>query len=86
MSTDEYYKCGRVVEVVGEGYFLVEWDPGDQLHGYTKSLMTLHNVMCVSSHEEWNFFNTRESLDEYIDWVETPPINGESKVLPFVKN
>ena len=78
------YRTGRVVDDVGGGYFLVHFDnmqdkatpiPMELIHA-SEMTMTRDGIRAFS------FFDTKEKLREWLDWLESP---STAKVVNLVK-
>jgi hypothetical protein len=82
-STDEYYTYGKVLENLGEGFFLVHKT------GCEKPYDCIYHLAQLTDGNEGRscqFFETEVELQDYIEWVQEPSETDKKKVLKLVKN
>ena len=89
ITSDEYYKYGKITDNIDEELFLVQifLRNESKLSVYTYSLYNI-NQMIQDDGERiigWQFFKNKAALNKYIKWIDTPTENPENKVLQLVK-
>ena len=84
LSEDDEYRTGRVEEQVEAGAYLVSFFC-DVSCPVPWELWTLEQIAAPTRHawEGWSFFPTREDLDKWLVWLETPRV---SEVISLVRN
>lgn len=78
---EEYWKSGKIIEDIGNGFFLIEWDKIET----SKNMTSLHSVVQMATQGEWLFFSSREELDEFLAWFNEPN-DKEKKVVTLVRS
>jgi hypothetical protein len=85
---DETYRTGQIVDA-DQQYALIREDFMKDLEGpsYMMRLVSLDEIansfVDNGARPEWQIFNSKEELDAYINWFETPI--EEPKIVPFTK-
>jgi hypothetical protein len=84
-SDAEFYRTGQVIKCTKETA-LVQYD---QMENPDPSWAMPMEIVCIhdefahgetQSGKVWGFFDTREQLDGYLKWVETPQPKGQRVV------
>lgn len=87
MVTDddaEIYNFGEVVACYNESFYLLKNISGDRV---TKTIFNIAQ-MTNGGEDFWCFFDTKEELDDYVKWIESPPApvtDDTNKVVKFKK-
>ena len=84
VNNGEYYKTGEIMEAVTEELFLVKFDPVN-IPAEIPDMGLFHASQMVDTHEgirDWSFYNTRQELDAWLKWLDTPT---KSQVVKLVK-
>jgi hypothetical protein len=79
-STDDYYNYGKVVDDLGDSFYLVKFHGGTRPHNVVFHLAQMTEKDEMNS---FNFFDTEEELNEYVEWIETP--SEKKNVVSLVK-
>lgn len=85
-STEESYSHGKILGAVKKNIYLVAFDRMKSSEEIDRPYRMIHIEDMLNENSigpEWMFFETREKLNEFLSWIETP--SGE-KILKFVKN
>lgn len=87
ITSEEYYRYGKIVEQVDDELFLVQITPPDPLLIYSYGLYHIEQMLQNDANRiiGWQFFKTKADLKKYIKYIETPTENPENKVLQLVK-
>ena len=80
-SDEDYWKSGKIIEDIGHGFFLIEWDKTVS----PSNMTTIHSVVQMATQGDWSFFESREELTKYTTWLEEPADKG-NKVVSLVKS
>lgn len=81
-STDEYYTYGKILEHLGEGFYLAHKVGCERPYDCVYHLAQLTDG---NEGRTCQFFESEVELHDYIKWVETPS-EKEKTVLKLVKN
>lgn len=90
ITSDEYYKYGKITDNIDEELFLVQILSGEiesKLSVYTYSLYNI-NQMIQDDGERiigWQFFKNRAALNKYIKWINAPTENPDNKILQLIR-
>ena len=87
ISSEEYYRYGKIVEQVDDDIFLVKILSTDISAINSYSLYNINQMIQDDNNHimGWQFFKTKAELNKYLKWIETPTENSENKVLQLVK-
>lgn len=84
-STEEYYYTGEILEKVGDEFYMVKKYGTKEGNPDTVMLFSLYDMSSKDNDMEfWAFFDTKEQLNSYVDWVEEPS-DQNPKVVKLVK-
>ncbi len=86
ITSEQYYKYGKIIETVDDEFFLVEILSGN-------SNIKSSGLYCIGQMIEddinhvtgWLFFNNRRELNKYLKYIKTSTENSENKVLELVR-
>ena len=81
---EEYFRTGQVIKATKKEA-LVQYDQmANQNEGWTLPLeLVCHDELAHAENamgKVWGFFNTREQLDAYLVWMDTPQQAGQRVV------
>ena len=74
ISEEEYYHYGEIKHHIGE-YILVALDTME-----FKSALRLFHVDCLAHSDDVFLFETKEALDGWLTWLETPSEGTKPKL------
>jgi hypothetical protein len=84
----EYTQTGEIIEQPSPDIVLVRFDHCDHIPP-TMTLVAVSEMVSVmrpdgSVDSDWEFFATREQLDTWMAWLETPPDNKKLSVVASI--
>lgn len=90
VSGEEYYRKVRIVEQIGDEFYLV-LTLGDELGPPTSAVFNIHQIVTEllhdgSLHQHWFLFQDEQEANTWIDWMNTPSETDDTpklKVVPF---
>jgi hypothetical protein len=91
-SNSEYHQAGEIVEQITPEIVLVRWDKANassQLPGNPMVLVAISAMLERDGDDDmipaWEFFDTREELDAYHEWLCAPSDSSDApKVVKLV--
>ena len=71
-SRSDHYRTGEILTEISREYFLVRFDSVQPGEPTPPMELVSASEMATSHDSHWFFFVTREDLDRWIAWLETP--------------
>ena len=85
VATEEHYKFGQIIGCVGFETYLVQFQPSDAVPeaGIRAEVYSLEEMTETwgDGQKCWTFYDTKEALDLYVEWLETPSEDEGPKVV-----
>lgn len=78
---EELYNFGEVVSVYNDSFYMLKNMSSERI---TRTLFNI-TQMTNGGQDFWCFFDTKEEMEDYVSWVESPPKPEENKVVKLVK-
>jgi hypothetical protein len=91
VDSGEAYRTGKITASVDDHYFLVQFDNMvDTNAGKGATLVCLHEMSAAYDDDgleikSWSFYDTREDLQKFIDWLDAPDKPEVVKLVPKSK-
>lgn len=89
-DANEHYRTGEVAAQVTSDHYLMQYDNmggGDIQFG--SEVVDVDEMTTVCKHcdaKRWSFFDSREKLETFLNWLDTPPAESKTpKVVPLKK-
>jgi hypothetical protein len=84
-SSAGYYQTGEVLERAASGFYFLKFDGINGAPAVVK-MFCIEDLTAEIEADgcpdfEWQFFVTRQELDDYILWMETPSEKSKPKVV-----
>lgn len=86
ISSEDHYKFGRIIGRAGFEAYLIQFQPPDAvpevgIHAELYSLEEMTETWGDNNLRCWTFYDTKEALDTYVKWLETPSETKGPKVV-----
>lgn len=87
VATEEYYYTGQIIGQVSDEYYMMRKYAVDGTNRDANFLFHLSDMTPHSDNDFWIFYDTKEELDDYVNFIESPQEEaGDSgKVVKLVK-
>ncbi len=70
----EHYRTGEVAEEVSPSIYLIKYDsPNGGPPGLPRMVLASTEQIVASEMEDWSFFDSKEQLQLWVDWLEHFP-------------
>ena len=84
-SGADYYQTGEILEKAAPGFYFLKFDGHNDAPAAVK-LFCIEDLATEMEADgspdiEWQFFLTRQELDDYVLWMETPSEKSKPKVV-----
>ena len=93
-NTGEHYRTGEILELVSGGgdshaYYLLKFDCHNESPIMPLEVASIDDFTLVNEEiniKQFNFFRTREELNTWVKWIESPIEEGKGeKIVSLVK-
>lgn len=84
----EHFKTGEIIGQVTPTHYLAKFDAmhGDDV-SFGCEIIDVSEMAATCKHCDaklWSFFNTRESVHDFLNWLDKPaPVETKDKVVPI---